>query len=106
MRVLTTIIMTNLIIFFRTLAPFIGLKETDEEEIQEEHSVKAQKIKMMRLWMHRYGDQATYLKFIEGCEQVQRRDLVEHVCDLIQQEMSSGTTGVWKTVEHSGNCVL
>ena len=68
----------------RTLAPFLGLDEVDEEEIEEERNAKEKKLKMMKVWKQRFGEEATYLRFVKACEEVQRRDLIEIVCDLVK----------------------
>lgn len=72
-------------LFRRTLAPFLGLDEVDEEEIEEEKNAREKKVKMMRVWKERFGEEATYLRFVKACEDVQRRDLIEAVCDMVKQ---------------------
>ena len=74
-------------IYCRVLAPYIGLEEAEEEEIEEEKGAQAKRQKMLRVWMQKFGDRATYLRFVEGCERIQRRDLEEAVCDLVKERI-------------------
>lgn len=70
---------------YRLLAPHIGLDEKDEEEIVKEKTLGEQKLKMVHVWMQKYRNGATYLQFINGCEQAKRRDLVEAVLELAKE---------------------
>lgn len=67
------------------LAPYIGLDEVDKEEILEEGTIGEQRVKMMRMWRQKFRSDATYWYFVKGCEQAQRLDLVEAVCDLVKE---------------------
>lgn len=71
--------------FFRLLAPFIGLDETDEAEILKEKTLSEQKQKMMHVWTQKFKNGATYFQFIKGCEQARRQDLVEEVLKLLKE---------------------
>ena len=74
--------------FCRLLAPFLGLDKRDEEEVGRERSLGEQRVKMMEVWRHKFGGDATYLRFVRGCEEAQRRDLVGAVYSLVQQPAS------------------
>ena len=93
----------------RSLAPYIGLDEADEEEIQEESTSIRQKVKLMRVWKRKHGEEATYLRFVKGCEQLQRRDLVEAVCDLVTGLSgidASGGSGRWLKSRRNNLCMI
>ena len=46
---------------WRSIAPFLGLEETDEEDIEVMYStVKTSNIAMLRKWKHLHGSSATY----------------------------------------------
>ena len=42
------------------VSPFLGLKKTEEEEIQSHRNVKRQRIEVLRKWQEKYGARATY----------------------------------------------
>ena len=78
---------------WKTLAPFLGLTDMDEEEIMEDSRPgRERNLKMMRVWMHK-GRSATYLKLAEAFLHIERRDLVEKLCELIKSE-GSGPRGM------------
>ncbi len=66
------------------LAPYIGLDDLDEEAIKESGGVEVQRVKMLRRWQQKLGTKATYLYLAKGLASVQRRDLIEQVCDLVR----------------------
>ena len=46
---------------WRSIAPFMGLEETDEKDIEAMYStVKTRNIAMLRKWKHLHGSSATY----------------------------------------------
>ncbi len=69
---------------WQSLAPFIGLNELDEETIKESGGVEVQRIKMLRKWREKLGVGATYLNLARGLANVQRRDIIEQLCDLVR----------------------
>ena len=42
------------------VSPFLGLKKTEEEEIQSHRNVRRQRIEVLRKWQEKYGARATY----------------------------------------------
>ena len=74
---------------WKTLAPFLGLSELDDQDIDDGKSTREQNIKMMRIWLHQ-GQSATYLKLATVFMQVQRHDLVERLCEILQEVDSPG----------------
>lgn len=68
---------------WETLAPFIGLSSTDEEEIEEDNkSTKSKRIALLRKWNEKLGKGATYLHLMKGFAKIERRDLIEKLCDM------------------------
>ena len=84
---------------WKSLAPFLGLSDLDDADIDDCKSVRERNIKMMSIWLHQ-GQSATYLRLAMVFMQVERHDLVERLCEIIQQSEGPGpnmpkrTTGV------------
>ena len=76
---------------WKSLAPFIGLNQIDEENILMDpscfNSVSVQRIRMIRRWMEIHGPEATYLNLVKGFLRIQRRDLIEKMCGILKQGM-------------------
>ena len=52
---------------WRSIAPFLGLEEPDEEDIEVMYStVKTRNIAMLRKWKHLHGSSATYRRLLGG----------------------------------------
>ena len=76
---------------WKELAPFIDLSCTDEEEIDDPNrSVKEKNIALLRKWNQKRGKKATYLHLIKGFAIVERRDLIEKLCDIFTDGMGTG----------------
>ena len=57
---------------WETLAPFIGLSSTDEEEIDEDNkSTKSKRIALLRKWNEKLGKGATYLHLMRGFAKIE-----------------------------------
>lgn len=69
---------------WQSLAPYIGLDELDEEAIKESGGVEVQRVKMLRKWQQKMGAKATYLSLATGLASLQRRDLIEALCELVK----------------------
>ena len=83
---------------WETLAPFIGLSSSDEEEIEEDNkSTKSKRIALLRKWSEKRGKRATYLHLMKGFAKIERRDLIEKLCDIFIEtwsgESASGGSG-------------
>ena len=74
---------------WKTLAPFLGLSELDDRDIEDGKTVRERNIKMLRIWLHQ-GQSATYLKLAMVFMQVQRHDLVERLCEIMQEVEGPG----------------
>ena len=75
---------------WRTLAPFLGLTEAEEEAIARDNpDMSTQRIAMLRKWKAKYGCSATYKKLCKVFRKLDRQDLVEVVCRLLRDGSSS-----------------
>lgn len=71
------------IVNWESLSPFLGLKETDEEDIRHSGNRAAQRIALLRRWKQIWGFKATYLRLAEAFAQIGNRELVERLCKLV-----------------------
>ena len=69
---------------WQSLAPYIGLNDLDEEVILASGKVDVQRRKMLQRWREKLGKKATYLHLARGMATIQRRDLIECLCDLVK----------------------
>ena len=76
----------------------------EEEEIAEEKGAQAKRQKMMRVWIQKFGERATYLRFVEGCERIQRRDLEEAVCDLVRERIHEASGMQCRALPYLSQC--
>ena len=68
---------------WETLAPFIGLEHQDVEDIKDEYrKSRSRRLALLRKWRQRYGRDATYLKLVEGLQEIGRRDLIEDILTI------------------------
>lgn len=71
---------------WKSLAPYLGLSEVDEENIASSYTdVGAQRVKMLRTWRERLGQRATPQALAEAFWEVNRLDLIEEICMLLLQ---------------------
>ena len=70
---------------WRAIAPSLGLSPADESAILGEapHSVRTQRMAMLRRWRQKLGRAATYEKLCQAFEDCERTDLVELVQQLV-----------------------
>ena len=69
---------------WRSIAPFLGLEETDEEDIEVTYStVKTRNIAMLRKWKHLHGSSATYRRLLEAFWTVERIDLIDKLLEMV-----------------------
>ena len=76
---------------WESLATFIGVPPQEVYDIIEVYppenpnvSPRDRRLALMRRWEELYGSEATYLKLIQGLEQIGRRDLSEELVKLAQ----------------------
>ena len=68
---------------WRSIAPFLGLEETDEEDIEAMYpTVKTRNIAMLRKWKH-LGSSATYRRLLGAFWDVGRVDLIDKVLEML-----------------------
>ena len=78
---------------WKSIAPFLGLTKAEEENIEKDCGEnETQKIGMLRKWKERFGRKATYRKLAKVFFKLERVDLVEEVCELLQTEHSSSSS--------------
>ena len=72
------------------ISPFLGLTETDYEDIVTRHprSAPAQRVAMLRTWREKHGTDATYTRLAAALQKCDRRDLLEKISELIAAEES------------------
>ena len=74
----------SLFLDWRSVAPHLGLSETEREEIESDgkkHSGK--KLKTLEKWKSKFVFQATYRRLIEVLLTIGRADHAEEVCKLL-----------------------
>ena len=77
---------------WQSIAPFLGLTEAEESDIEKNYDkAMVQKIKMLRKWREKLGRQATYRKLANVFTKLKHANLVEELCDLIWQRQSSSS---------------
>ena len=78
---------------WQSIAPFLGLTEAEIEEIDGDRAkTRTQKIVMLWKWRKKFGRKATYRKLAKVFFKLERVDLVEEVCELLQTEHSSSSS--------------
>ena len=78
---------------WKSIAPFLGLTKAEEENIEKDCGEnETQKIGMLRKWREKFGKKATYRKLAKVFFKLERVDLVEEVCDLLQTERNSSSS--------------
>ena len=73
---------------WQSIAPYLKLTDVDQEEIQykQRGSVRSQKIAMLKKWKQKRGSDATYQELARTFWRLERRDLVEELCKVIQSD--------------------
>ncbi len=84
---ITTI--AGFLVSWRTLAPHLGLDESEEEEIEEDVREEAEKkLKALRKWKSKFAHKATYKVLVEALAKVNMADHAMHVCQLVEAHCS------------------
>ena len=72
---------------WQTVAPHLGLTETDEEDIEEEgKKTQDKRYKTLRRWKNKNLFKATYQVLVDVFLKLSRADLAEKVCQLLVDE--------------------
>ena len=74
---------------WQSIAPFLGLTEADESEIEDCKKVRKRKIKMLQMWKSKFGRKATYRRLAEVLLELEETDLADMLCGLVWQPQSS-----------------
>ena len=70
---------------WQTLATFIGISDTDVDDIQERYQEpQGRRLALLRKWKMFYGSEATYAKLAHGLESTGSRKLTEYLLDLLK----------------------
>ena len=79
---------------WQTVAPHLGLTETDEEDVEEEgKKTQDKRYKMLRRWRNKKSFKATYRVLVDVLLRLGEADLAEKVCKLLVDK------GTYKLVE-------
>ena len=80
---------------WRSIAPFLGLRETCVRSIvcENPEDLLAQTIAMLRRWREQCGRKATYRKLAKVFWKLQRSDLVAKLAELLTSESESSNSG-------------
>lgn len=77
---------------WQSIAPHLKLTEADQDEVEHDHhKTTAQKIAMLRKWRQKCGSNATYQQLAKAFWTLERRDLVEVLCTVVQGDVSHGS---------------
>ena len=76
---------------WREISPFLGLTEAEEREIlgSAPHSVRLQKIAMLRLWKKKKGKAATYNQLCRVFRKSKQLDLEDEMKQILLAESDS-----------------
>ena len=87
---------------WQTVAPLLGLSETDEEDVEEEgKKTQDKRYKTLRRWKNKNLFKATYRVIVDVFLTLGRADLADKVCRLLVDE------GTYKLVElFNGNDIV
>ena len=75
---------------WREISPFLGLTEAEEHEIlgPAPHSVRSQKIAMLRLWKKKKGKDATYNRLCRAFRKSKQLDLEVEMKEILAESNS------------------
>ena len=71
---------------WKVLCPFLGLSSSEEEKILASHQKNSQRrVRMLKLWREKFGDEGTYLKLATGFEDAKMGDMLITLLDWLQE---------------------
>ena len=89
---------------WRSIAPFLGLEETDEEDIKASYStVKTRNIATLRKWKHLHGSSATYRRLLGAFWDVERIDLIDKLLEMFAADTPLSPAQDQVTIETKDN---
>ena len=69
---------------WRTIAPYIGLSDTDQHDIERDGQDEPEKrLKTLQMWKRRFGFKATYGKLVQAYLTIGNADHAERVCRIL-----------------------
>ena len=71
---------------WQTVAPLLGLTETDEEDVEEGKNTQEKRYKTLQKWKAKNLFKATYRVLVDVFLKLGRADLAEKVCRLLVDE--------------------
>ena len=71
---------------WQTVAPHLGLTETDEEDVEEEGKKTQDKSKILRRWKNKKSFKSTYRVLVDVFLKLGKANLAEKVCRLLVDE--------------------
>ena len=81
----------SLFLDWRTVAPHLGLSETDIQDIDIDKRTEPEKrLKALQKWKMKYGYVATLKNLVQVLLKVDHADNAEHVCRLLQPQKHAG----------------
>ena len=76
---------------WRTVAPHLGLSETDIQDIDIDKRTEPEKrLKALQKWKMKYGYVATFKNLVQVLLKVDHADNAEQVCRLLQPQEHTG----------------
>jgi len=80
---------------WRTIAPYLGLTETEIEDIEDEdRKNEVRRLKTLQLWKRKCCFKATYKKLVEVFLHIGRADLAKKLCTILRSAFSGRWGGV------------
>ena len=78
---------------WQTVAPYLGLTETEEANIVGAipRPIQTQRLEMLRIWKQKLGEKATYSELAKVFKSCHRQDLVDMISRLISEDDSNSS---------------
>ena len=74
---------------WRSVAPYLGLTEVEENDIETDHRTAIpKKIAMLRKWRSKFGQRATYKELAKAFWKLRLMGLVQKVCEVLSDTSS------------------
>ena len=71
---------------WQTVAPHLGLTETDEEDVEDAKRTQDKRYRTLRTWKAKNSFKATYKVLVDVFLKIGRADLAEKVCRFLVDE--------------------
>ena len=88
---------------WQTVAPLLGLTETDEEDVEEEgKNTQDKRYKILRRWKKKNSFKATYRVLVDVFLRLGEADLAEKVCTLLVDKGTYKLMTVLRQIKSQG----